>query len=458
MRTPTTKLLSICASLLICSQAHAQPIGEELFLLPAYDTAIFLQFGKAQAVSDEYLAVSAGVSYLEEEPQNASVYVYGRATGGFLYKLTSDSNWPVDFSRFGNELTIHEDKLLVSSFNPPGPGQGDTAGTVYLYDLPTGKLLQTLIPENDLDFRRFGVKTALSKDYAAISARDGNVYVFDVDTGTELLHISLPNDLGLAADESSIGDVALWEDTVLVGIPLLESAAGIPGAVYQFDIMTEATVKIIRPHPLRRPYGFGVSMDVEDDRVLVGATRSGTIFDTGSAFVHDIPTGRLLWTFASSSRGRFGTSVAVSGNTAAIGEPEYRTTGGIKAGRVHVFNFESGQQLGWFTSGDPTTDQQFGKILDITGDLVYVGLPNDDIENLIWAGTVRVHTRLGDPCYGDCNDSGEVDFTDLLAILFLFDQPHGEGCTVPSTMCDVDGDGADFNDLVTALFFFGPCD
>ncbi|CAE7209229.1 phrB [Symbiodinium necroappetens] len=55
-------------------------------------------------------------------------------------------------------------------------------------------------------------------------------------------------------------------------------------------------------------------------------------------------------------------------------------------------------------------------------------------------------------CVGDCDGSGEVDFNDLVAMLFEF----GSEPVVPA--CDADGSGGvDFNDLVSALFVFGGC-
>jgi len=54
-------------------------------------------------------------------------------------------------------------------------------------------------------------------------------------------------------------------------------------------------------------------------------------------------------------------------------------------------------------------------------------------------------------CLGDCDESGTVEFNDLIAMLFEF----GNG---PVTACDADESGdVDFNDLITTLFLFGPC-
>ncbi|CAE7746811.1 unnamed protein product [Symbiodinium necroappetens] len=54
-------------------------------------------------------------------------------------------------------------------------------------------------------------------------------------------------------------------------------------------------------------------------------------------------------------------------------------------------------------------------------------------------------------CAGDCDNSGAVDFNDLVSMLFEFGN-------MSDARCDADSSGSvDFNDLVAALFLFGPC-
>ena len=55
-------------------------------------------------------------------------------------------------------------------------------------------------------------------------------------------------------------------------------------------------------------------------------------------------------------------------------------------------------------------------------------------------------------CAGDCDDSGAVNFADLVAMLFEFGTPGSVAG------CDADESGTvNFSDLVAALFLFGPC-
>lgn len=57
------------------------------------------------------------------------------------------------------------------------------------------------------------------------------------------------------------------------------------------------------------------------------------------------------------------------------------------------------------------------------------------------------------PCPGDCDDSGDVTFSDLVAMLGQF------GTQGDTQGCDADGSGTvTFSDLVVTLGLFGPCD
>jgi len=66
-----------------------------------------------------------------------------------------------------------------------------------------------------------------------------------------------------------------------------------------------------------------------------------------------------------------------------------------------------------------------------------------------WEPVVSMQDPL---CLGDCDNSGAVNFNDLVSMLFEF------GNTAEDSACDCDESGEiNFNDLVCALFVFGSC-
>ncbi len=85
-------------------------------------------------------------------------------------------------------------------------------------------------------------------------------------------------------------------------------------------------------------------------------------------------------------------------------------------------------------------------------DLILINIPSVQ-QGLSWTlGPIELVDLDGDAvCAGDCDDSGAVDFADLVSMLFEFG-------TSPNNGCDADGSGeVNFADLVFALFAFGPC-
>jgi len=110
-------------------------------------------------------------------------------------------------------------------------------------------------------------------------------------------------------------------------------------------------------------------------------------------------------------------------------------------------------------NGDRTVDEDDRALIE-----AQVGLTNQDngyniagdldLDGDVDGDDIAIFDTILPPpvCLGDCDDSGSVDFNDLVSMLFVFGQDTGDAC-------DTDGSGnIDFNDLVFALFMFGPCD
>jgi hypothetical protein len=101
------------------------------------------QFGAAVAIEGDYCAVGA-----TDEDFNAAggisnsgaVYVHSSANGVLLYKLTPPT--PATSDRFGSAIHIQGGKLAVTS--PGDDVLATNAGAVYVYDVASGTLLQTL--------------------------------------------------------------------------------------------------------------------------------------------------------------------------------------------------------------------------------------------------------------------------------------------------------------------------
>jgi len=116
---------------------------------------------------------------------------------------------------------------------------------------------------------------------------------------------------------------------------------------------------------------------VSEDHVIVGAKRHSSDFNRGSAYVFDLDTGDLVYTFLDPvglhTQNSFGVSVAVSENHAVVGS--------LGAGdeHVYVFDLETGDQLHTLTE---VTSDGFGRSVAIDGDHVVIGAGWEGVTNV----------------------------------------------------------------------------
>ena len=127
---------------------------------------------------------------------------------------------------------------------------------------------------------------------------------------------------------------------------------------------------------------LGTAVAISGDTAIVGAPGrvAGGMTGAGSAFVFVRVAG--VWTFqqelvspAPAADDQFGVAVAISGDTALVGDAEFTQPGHPYPGAVHVFTRSAGvwtlaQTL---MSGDPTSDDSYGTAVAIEGDSALVG-------------------------------------------------------------------------------------
>lgn len=91
--------------------------------------------------------------------------------------------------------------------------------------------------------------------------------------------------------------------------------------------------------------------------------------------------GDLLRTFTDPTPvpgGEFASSVAASGNIAVVGSINETVNGQGGAGAVHVYDLASGGLLRTIPNPDPAPDDDFGTVVALDGNILVVGVPNDD--------------------------------------------------------------------------------
>jgi len=198
----------------------------------------------------------------------------------------------------------------------------------------------------------------------------------------------------VASDEFG-RSVAISDDTAIVSA----CRHGWIGSVYMFvksgGVWSEQQ-KLIASDPGVNDF-FGASVAISGDTVVVGAhLDDDNGIDSGSVYVFTRAGGvwsqKIKLTGSDSATfDHFGTSVAIEGDTIAVGAP-----GAGVAGKVYLFtrNGDSWSQFATFTSSDATKGDAFGRAISISGDSVAVGAHAND-DNGISSGSVYIFTKSG---------------------------------------------------------------
>jgi hypothetical protein len=253
-----------------------------------------------------------------------------------------------------------------------------------------------------------------------------------------------PSALGstyMKASNADSGDgfgaaVALSGNTLVVGAPGESSSArgvngdqnannsSLSGAVYVFrntpkGWVQEAYLKALNNRPV---FNFGASLALSGDTLIVGAPgesgrSKGVNGDpedqdlTSSGAVYVFQRSGSLWTQTAYIKAstphvgdRFGSTLALSGDTLAVGAPlessgargvngDQGSTSVARSGAVYVFS-RSGPawiQQAYVKASDTTADDQFGTSLALSGDILAIGAPRA----ANYAGAVYLFERSG---------------------------------------------------------------
>jgi hypothetical protein len=163
----------------------------------------------------------------------------------------------------------------------------------------------------------------------------------------------------------------MWAPAALVGVLLLTFFL-VSGARTQ--LLESGEIRLTPAEPVELA-GFGRSIDIDEDTIVIGAPGEGAVFvfelvDGGWA-----QTARLE-PVGLASGSQFGYSVAISGNQIAAGARLASTeTGGNSAGAVYIFERQAGRwvEQARLTAIDGTPSAVFGHSLALDGDTLLVG-------------------------------------------------------------------------------------
>ena len=362
------------------NEAHAQIINEDIKLF-AQDGAEGDSFGNSVSVSGDTAIVGAQFDD-DNGSQSGSAYLFDINTGAQLAKLLPTDNAAGD--RFGRSVGISGDTAIVGAQSDDD--NGFNSGSAYLFDIIIGAQIAKFLPKDGAAEDHFGESVAICGSTAIIGARydddngtdSGSAYLFDINTGEQIAKL-LPPD-GAAGDNFGFS-VAISGDIAIIGAGADDDNGSASGSAYLFDINTGVQIAKLLPSDGATGDNFGISVAISGDIAIVGATANDDNGSySGSAYLFDINTGAQIAKLLPTDNDAgdwFGRSVDISGDIAFVGAHSDDDKG-TNSGSAYHFNVNTGAEIAKLLPLDGAEGDWFGKSVAVSGDTAIVGAQFDD--------------------------------------------------------------------------------
>ena len=329
---------------------------------PSIGAGLEGNMGTSVAIKGNYAVVGA-YSDDANEPNSGAAYVFDVTSGTLVYTLTPPSvgSYGGGGAEFGRSIGISDTYIIVGAWKQNVTAPHYREGCTHIYNLSNGSLVRTLQnPNADTTTRlddNFGSAVAIDGNYAVVSAVNeenslygstktaaGQVYIFDVTTGTKLHNLSLINDSNTIQNYAYFGwSVSISGDYCIVGAYRWADGTGGNGVgrAFVFSAST-GNLQYTFTNPINTtPVGnFGNSVATDGSYAFIGAPSQ---LGTGKVYVYDLSNGLLIKTidnanaYGTGTEDYFGYSVAISGNyviVSALGEDD---ASGTHSGKAYIF-------------------------------------------------------------------------------------------------------------------------
>ncbi len=437
----------IAALLMLALLTPAASALNEFQRIKANDAAMNDNFGIAAAIDggvaiigswkDDDTAEGSGSAYMFRNP--------GTGVWSQLDKLNAADAAMND--NFGASVAIGSNTAVI------GAPFDDGRGSAYIFrDDGTGNWsqLDKLLAGDGALNDQFGVSVAISGNTAVVGAnfdngKIGSAYVFrDIGSGDWQQVTRLSSNDGTAGDEFG-NSVAISGNTILVGAHFESNAGGpVAGAVYVFQDNGVAWIQVDK---LMASDGslskqFGTSVALSSNSAIIGAIGDSTSgLQSGAAYVF-LRDGLFAWhqidkltASDAAAFDQFGASVALSGTTAVVGASR-DGDGGADAGSAYLFR-DNGtgnwNQVAKLRASDVQAGDTLGSAVGISGNTALVGAP---LANMTTDSGAAYLYAVVAGLAGDYNANGRVDASDYVV------WRNSQGQVGSSLPADGNGDGA----------------
>ncbi|MBN8609222.1 MAG: hypothetical protein J0L92_01460 [Deltaproteobacteria bacterium] len=353
--------------------AEAQSWGQTQILSPSDGTA-GVYFGWALDVDGDTAVVGAPAATTPAGAQGA-VYVFERGPTGWTERARLVAP-EVAAERFGAAVSISGDSVVIGAPRTSAPGAAES-GAAYVFTRTAGVWdTGVRLPASDsFASSQFGNAVTIDGDYVAVGPLGTDaVYVFVRGSGgwTQQVRLTrnpfeLTNGFGR--------DVSLSGTALLIGADLADGPSGVDsGAALIYRRSGSTWTEEAHVYGGAAGNHFGQSVAIDGDYAVIGEPDyDGGYTSVGAAAVYRRVG--VTWsrggstTLMAHSGARFGATVDIDGSTVAISEF-------FGAGRAHLFTL-SGATASFvttLTASDATSGERFGSALAISGTDLFGGL------------------------------------------------------------------------------------
>ena len=295
---------------------------------------------------------------------------------------------------FGWAVAVDHSVVGIGAFQ--GTGIVSNSGMAYLFDVESGEELLELFADDGQSGDRFGRSIAIDQGIVAVSApfgRAGAAYLFDLETGQQLRKI-VPSD-GLANDRFG-ASIAMEDGVLIIGSPWNDLSGASAGAVYLHDVDTGEEIGRLVPEDQASSMNFGNAVSISNGVIAVGAISDDELgLNSGAAYLFDAMSRSQLFKLRAgdpSSLDHFGSSIDINNDLVIVGSPQEV---GVGSGSAYLFDVQTGEQIYKLVVDDAINGDRFGASVAIDDHYIVVGGINAEGQAL-GSGAARLfHTSNG---------------------------------------------------------------
>lgn len=326
------------------------------FRLAAGDPTDAAEFGRSVAMDGNLVAVGAGGADAGPVSNAGAVYLFKRQGQGYVPEAKLIAPDATEGAEFGRAVAIQGNTVIVGA-RFAQVGDLSKAGAVYIFKKYQGSwhFEDKIISPEPADEDNFGRALAVQGNLLVVTARKENLNAADV------------------------------------------------GAAYVFTCRGGEwtnTAKITAGDPTPGAY-FGQSVAVQGGLIVVGA-RNADPNDAGAIYL--FRESRDGWDEIAKvtppdgkADDNFGFTVAMAGDTIAVGARRADLPGAKDAGAAYVFSLHgnSVDLVAKLTAGDARAGDQLGQTIALAGDVIAVGANRADTEEGADTGAIYLFRRAG---------------------------------------------------------------